>query len=185
MGSGTSSASRSRSPLATGPAAPLVEQQQEHVPAAYSQQQQLAASLDAWKILVHAKQHYGQRLALVDCHTPAAFYAQQDGANLTTYDALHNHVLGLAGHLASLGIGRGSRVAVMLRNCAEVGGRVDCSTLAFTAQHVLHVTALPQHYSLTMPLPLPLRCQPGHTRNPRPHRSRPCTLRLQPCARSS
>lgn len=120
MGSGTSSASRSSCPTATGPAAPLVEQQEDA--AANPEQQQLAASLDAWKILVHAKQHYGQRLALVDCHTPAAFYAQQDGANLTTYDALHNHVLGLAGHLASLGLGRGSRVAVMLRNCVEVGG---------------------------------------------------------------
>lgn len=121
MGSGTSLASRSPFPPATGPAAPLLEQQ-EDAAANTQQQQQLAANLDAWKVLVHAKQHYGQRLALVDCHTPAAFYAQQDGANLTTYDALHNHVLGLAGHLASLGIGRGSRVAVMLRNCAEVDG---------------------------------------------------------------
>jgi long-subunit acyl-CoA synthetase (AMP-forming) len=117
MGSSTSSASRSRSPPATGPAAPLLDEPD----ATADTQQQLAANLDAWKILVHAKQHYGQRLALVDCHSPAAFYAGQDGANLTTYGVLYDHVLGLAGHLASLGIGRGSRVAVMLRNCAEVG----------------------------------------------------------------
>ena len=81
---------------------------------------QLAASLDVWNILTHAKRHYGQRLALVDCWNNSAPAVPHDCANLTSYAQLHDHVLGLAGSLQALGVGRGSRVAVMLRNCAEV-----------------------------------------------------------------
>lgn len=101
----------------TGPAAPIQQQQQDNPTDAAAEE--LAASLDAWKILTHAKQHFAHRFALVDCFNTAAVYPE-DCANVTTYGALYDHVLGLAGHLQSLGVGRGSRVAVMLRNCAEV-----------------------------------------------------------------
>lgn len=124
MGSSTSSAIASRRARpGTAPATPLQQQQQQQSqdpstcedPAAA----ELAAHLDAWQILVHAKQHYAQRLAVVDCFNTAAIYPE-DCANISTYGQLYDHVLNLAGHLQSLGIGRGSRVAVMLRNCAEV-----------------------------------------------------------------
>lgn len=82
----------------------------------------LAASLDVWKVLTHANKEHARRLAIVDCFNPTASDPEQC-ANITTYGQLFDHVLGLAGHLASLGIGRGSRVAVMLRNCAEVRRR--------------------------------------------------------------
>jgi acyl-CoA synthetase (AMP-forming)/AMP-acid ligase II len=94
--------------------------------------------------LVHAKQHYAQRMAMVDCFNTAPTYPE-DCANITTYGQLYDHVLGLAGHLQSVGVGKGSRVAVMLRNCAEVGHRthgiaaiVALSCILATAMSLRH-----------------------------------------------
>jgi non-ribosomal peptide synthetase component E (peptide arylation enzyme) len=128
MGSSTSSALERRRlgrvpGLATGPAAGLDTPPPPPPRAAADDQdagsEDLAAKLDVWNILIHAKQHFAQRLAFVDCWNNSA-PDPEDCANLTSYGQLYDHVLGLAGSLRSLGIGRGSRVAVMLRNCAEV-----------------------------------------------------------------
>lgn len=75
-------------------------------------QQRLGARLDAWELLAHAAAHYPDRLALVDCFAAG-------GANTSTYVQLHAHVLALTRALASMGVGKGSYVAVMLRNSAE------------------------------------------------------------------
>jgi acyl-CoA synthetase (AMP-forming)/AMP-acid ligase II len=119
MGSGTSSASRpGEAPGGLPPGTAL--QQLVAPPAAdAAATEELAVSLDVWKVLTHANKEHARRLAIVDCAHPASSDPEQC-ANITTYGQLYDHVLGLAGHLASLGVGRGSRVAVMLRNCAEV-----------------------------------------------------------------
>lgn len=70
-------------------------------------------SLDAWQILEYAKTQFPDRLAIVNGN-PAVCYTT------ATYSKLYQHVLHLVGYLRSLGVQRGTRVAVMLRNCSEV-----------------------------------------------------------------
>lgn len=122
MGSSTSSSSlrnryspRGASSPQTAPPAEQHPQPEEDAAAA-----DLAARLDAWKILTHARQNHAQRLAIVDCFNPSASVPEAL-ANICSYGQLYDHVLALAGHLDACGVSRGSRVAVMLRNCAEVG----------------------------------------------------------------
>lgn len=80
----------------------------------------MAAALDVWKVLTYAETTHAHRLAVVDCFNPTATDPNA-GANVITYQGLCDHVLLLTGHLRLLGVGKGNRVAVMLRNCAEVG----------------------------------------------------------------
>lgn len=70
-------------------------------------------SLDAWQILEYANAKYPDRLAIVD-GTPATTFAT------ATYSQFHQHCLHLVAYLKSLGVRRGIRVAVMLRNSSEV-----------------------------------------------------------------
>ncbi|KAF6266229.1 hypothetical protein COO60DRAFT_442817 [Scenedesmus sp. NREL 46B-D3] len=61
-------------------------------------------SLDAWSILSFAAAAYPDKLAIVDGHRTA------------TYAQLHKHCISLAAGLHSLGITRGSRLAILHRN---------------------------------------------------------------------
>eukprot|EP00878_Enallax_costatus_P022047 GHUV01023373.1.p1 GENE.GHUV01023373.1~~GHUV01023373.1.p1 ORF type:complete len:406 (-),score=110.57 GHUV01023373.1:667-1884(-) len=70
-------------------------------------------SLDAWQILEYANAQYPERLAIVD-GPPAVACAT------ATYSQFYQHCLHLVAYLRSLGVQRGQRVAVMLRNCSEV-----------------------------------------------------------------
>eukprot|EP00883_Tetradesmus_obliquus_P011533 jgi/Sobl393_1/4315/SZX67650.1 len=65
-------------------------------------------SLDAWNILSFAASSYPNKLAIVD------------GTRTATYAQLHRHCMSLAATLHSLGITRGSRVAILHRNAGEV-----------------------------------------------------------------
>lgn len=66
-------------------------------------------TLDVFEVLEHAERAYGDRLAVVDCSPSTLTYAQ-----------LHSRTQSLAEFLLSRGCGRGSRVAVMMRNGKEV-----------------------------------------------------------------
>lgn len=72
----------------------------------------LGKPLDVWRVLQHAATHYSQDIATIDTrHEPARIY---------TYQQLHDHSCRLAARWAALGVTRGTRVAVLLRNCVEV-----------------------------------------------------------------
>ena len=73
--------------------------------------------LDAWRILDDAAERFGDRLAVVDC---GAGSSNGDGALLLTYAQLRARAARLAAALARLGAARGARVAVLMRNRAEV-----------------------------------------------------------------
>lgn len=66
-------------------------------------------TLDVFEVLEHAERTYGERLAVVD------------GSSYTlTYAQLHARTQSLAEFLLGRGCGRGSRVAVMMRNRSAV-----------------------------------------------------------------
>jgi acyl-CoA synthetase (AMP-forming)/AMP-acid ligase II len=70
-------------------------------------------ALDAWAPLEHAARAFGGRLASVDGAGAAA--------RLLTYGQLHGRAAAAAAFLrAPCGVRRGGRVALLLRNCAEV-----------------------------------------------------------------
>lgn len=84
-----------------------------------------APSLDAWSCLAYAKAHYADRLALVDLPPSAqpqaaASVSLYTNERLFTYCQLHGRALHAASALLSAGVHAGSRVAVLLRNRAEV-----------------------------------------------------------------
>jgi long-chain acyl-CoA synthetase len=72
----------------------------------------LTNPLDVWRVLQHAATQYSQDIATIDTrHEPATIY---------TYRQLYDHSCRLAARWAALGVTRGTRVAVLLRNCVEV-----------------------------------------------------------------
>lgn len=70
------------------------------------------SQLDAWSLLPFAARHYGDRLAVVDCSRAGSVWS---------YRQLHQRACRLGRVMSGcLGVRRGTRVAVMLRNRAEV-----------------------------------------------------------------
>jgi acyl-CoA synthetase (AMP-forming)/AMP-acid ligase II len=121
----------------------------------------LGASLDSWQLLRHAVAHAAPRLAIVDCYEPGGAAA----ANTASYGELHSHVLALAGRLAALGVTKGSRVAVMLRNSGEVCCVLVC---ALGPCSLLLLSKRAQGHTSWDATPLLLRCS-SPPRGPTPH----------------
>lgn len=78
----------------------------------------IGRALDAWSLLAYARTKFADRLAVVDYGSapPSGGGARQ----LLTYEQLTNRCCQLAAALRQRGVGCGTRVAVLLRNCTEV-----------------------------------------------------------------